>query len=257
MNAFDRGRPDTMDLICPTLDGGSSLRVLVIIPAYNEEESLLAVVQSVIESGYDYVVVNDGSRDGTLKLCRDYGLNVIDLPRNLGIGGAVQTGHLYAREHGYDIDIQFDGDGQHDASYIEALIDKIADGADLAIGSRYLEKSDGFQSTVMRRIGSRWLSFWTKLLCRRTVTDPTSGFRASGRRAICLFCDNYPVDYPEPESIVTALKCGLEVRDVPVVMHERQGGTSSISPLSSIYFMIKVTLAMGISALSSGSRHRR
>ena len=94
MNAFDRGRPDTMDLICPTLDGGSSLRVLVIIPAYNEEESLLAVVQSVIESGYDYVVVNDGSRDGTLKLCRDYGLNVIDLPRNLGIGGAVQTGHL-------------------------------------------------------------------------------------------------------------------------------------------------------------------
>lgn len=210
-----------------------------------------------MDAGYDYVVVNDGSRDGTLALCREHGLNVIDLPRNLGIGGAVQTGHLYARQHGYDVDVQFDGDGQHDAAYISALVEQIADGADLAIGSRYLEKTDGFQSTVMRRLGSRWLCLWTRLLCRKTVTDPTSGFRASGRRAIELFCENYPVDYPEPESIVTALRSGLEIRDIPVVMHERQGGTSSISPLSSVYFMIKVTLAMGISALSSGSRRRR
>lgn len=210
-----------------------------------------------MSAGYDYVVVNDGSRDGTLALCREHGLNVIDLPRNLGIGGAVQTGHLYARQHGYDVDVQFDGDGQHDAGYISMLVEQIADGSDLAIGSRYLEKTDGFQSTVMRRLGSRWLCLWTRLLCCKTVTDPTSGFRASGRRAIELFCENYPVDYPEPESIVTALRSGLEVRDVPVVMHERQGGTSSISPLSSVYFMIKVTLAMGISALSSGSRRRR
>lgn len=210
-----------------------------------------------MSAGYDYVIVNDGSRDGTLALCREHGLNVIDLPRNLGIGGAVQTGHLYARQHGYDVDVQFDGDGQHDAAYISALVEQIADGADLAIGSRYLEKTDGFQSTIMRRLGSRWLCLWTRLFCRKTVTDPTSGFRASGRRAIELFCENYPVDYPEPESIVTALRSGLKVRDVPVVMHERQGGTSSISPLSSVYFMIKVTLAMGISALSSGSRRRR
>lgn len=235
----------------------SATKTLVIIPAYNEEESLLPVVQSVVDAGYDYVVVNDGSRDGTLALCREHGLNVIDLPRNLGIGGAVQTGHLYARQHGYDVDIQFDGDGQHDATYISVLVEQVAAGADLAIGSRYLEKTDGFQSTVMRRLGSRWLCLWTRLLCGKTVTDPTSGFRASGRRAIELFCENYPVDYPEPESIVTALRSDLEIRDIPVVMHERQGGTSSISPLSSVYFMIKVTLAMGISALSSGSRRRR
>lgn len=233
------------------------MRVLVIIPAYNEEDSILSVVRSVERAGYDYVVINDGSRDDTLVLCRENGLNVVDLPRNLGIGGAVQTGHLYARLHDYDVDVQFDGDGQHDAAYIGALVEQINAGADLVIGSRYLKKTDGFQSTMMRRLGGRWLSLWTRMICNKSVTDPTSGFRACGRRAISLFCENYPVDYPEPESIVTALMYGLDVHETPVVMHERQGGISSISPLSSVYFMIKVTIAMGISALSSRSRRKR
>lgn len=233
------------------------MKTLVIIPAYNEEDSILSVVKNVVSAGYDYVVINDGSRDSTLELCRNHRLNVLDLPRNLGIGGAVQVGHLYARQHDYDVDIQFDGDGQHDVRCIEALVDQITAGADLAIGSRYLEKTGGFQSTALRRLGIRWLSWWIRLFCHERVTDPTSGFRASGRRAIELFCETYPVDYPEPESIVTALKSGLKVSETPVIMHERQGGTSSISPLSSVYYMIKVTLAIAISALTSISQHRR
>lgn len=232
------------------------MRALVIIPAYNEEESIVSVVQSVKAAGFDYLVINDGSRDRTLALCREHGINVLDLPRNLGIGGAVQAGHLYARQHGYDVDVQFDGDGQHDARYVGALVERVSKGADLVIGSRYLEKTEGFQSTALRRVGIKWLSWWIGLFCRKVVTDPTSGFRACGRRAIDLFCENYPVDYPEPESIVTAMKRGLAIDEVPVIMHERQGGTSSISALSSIYYMVKVTLAIVISALTSTPRHK-
>lgn len=230
-------------------------RILVIIPAYNEEASIRSVVQDVVAAGFDYLVVNDGSRDATLALCRENGLNVLDLPRNLGIGGAVQAGHLYARQHGYDIDIQFDGDGQHDASYLPTLVKAIEAGADLAIGSRYIEKTDGFRSTFMRRVGSRWLSWWMQRFCHQKITDPTSGFRASGKHAIELFCADYPVDYPEPESIVTAIRSGLTVHEVPVIMRERQGGRSSISPVASVYFMIKVTLAIAISALTTRSKH--
>lgn len=233
------------------------LRILVIIPAYNEEESLPHVVSRIIDKGYDYVVINDGSNDGTLSLCRKHSLNLLNLPRNLGIGGAVQAGHMYALEHNYDVDIQFDGDGQHDAAYLEALVDAIKQGADIAIGSRYLEDTDGFKSTFMRRVGITWLSAWIRLFRGHTITDPTSGFRACGRRAIELFCSSYPYDYPEPESIVTALGHGLTVREVPVVMHERQGGRSSISPLKGAYYMIKVTLAIAISALSNRPKRAR
>ena len=136
----------------------SKSRVLVIIPAYNEEDNIVATVQSVVDCGYDYVVVNDGSTDDTLQICKDNGINVLDLPQNLGIGGAVQAGHKYAQRFGYDIDVQVDGDGQHDPSYIPHLIKEIANGSDLVIGSRFLEKTDGFQSTFMRRLGIKWLS---------------------------------------------------------------------------------------------------
>ena len=233
------------------------MQVLVIIPAYNEEDSILATARAVANANFDYLVVNDGSHDGTLALCRKHCLNVLNLPRNLGIGGAVQAGHMYALEHGYDLDIQFDGDGQHDAAYLQALVDVIEQGADIAIGSRYLEDTDGFKSTFMRRVGISWLSAWIRLFRGRTITDPTSGFRACGKRAIELFCSNYPYDYPEPESIVTALGHGLTVREVPVVMHERQGGRSSISPLKGAYYMIKVTLAIAISALSNRPKRAR
>lgn len=232
------------------------MRILIIIPAYNEEASIASAVQSVITAGYDYLIINDGSKDRTLEICRENGFNVLNLPRNLGIGGAVQAGHLYALKYGYDIDIQFDGDGQHDAAYLTNLVSAIEQGADIAIGSRYLRDNSGFKSTAMRRIGIKWLSLWIHLFSRHTVTDATSGFRACGKRAIELFSRTYPHDYPEPESIVTALSHGLKVTEVPVVMHERQGGKSSISPLSGAYYMIKVTLAIAISALSSNSRRQ-
>lgn len=233
------------------------MRVLIIIPAFNEEDSIVTAANVVIAAGFDYIIINDGSRDDTLGKCREHNLNVLNLPRNLGIGGAVQTGHMYAQQHGFDIDIQFDGDGQHDAAYLCALVDAIEQGADIVIGSRYLEETDGFKSTLMRRMGISWLSTWIRLFRGRTITDPTSGFRACGRRAIELFCSNYPYDYPEPESIVTALGHGLTVREVPVVMHERQGGQSSISPLKGAYYMIKVTLAIAISALSNRPKRAR
>lgn len=231
-------------------DSNDRPRVLVIIPAYNEQDCILQTVRTIEERGYDYVVVNDGSRDATLSICRDNGVNVLDLPQNLGIGGAVQAGHKYAQRFGYDIDIQVDGDGQHDPSYIPALVSLIQDGADLAIGSRFLEPTDGFQSTFMRRIGIKWLSWWIKLFTGKVVTDPTSGFRASSRRAIDLFCMNYPDDYPEPESISLAMKLGLDVREASVQMLERQGGSSSIGGFSSVYYMIKVSLAIWLTCWS-------
>lgn len=229
-------------------------KVLIVIPAYNEADNILNTVRGVVEHGYDYIVVNDGSRDATLDVCRLNGLNVLDLPMNLGIGGAVQAGHKYAQRFGYDIDIQLDGDGQHDPAYLDALVREVASGADLVIGSRFLEKTDGFQSTFMRRVGITWLSAMLKLCTGRRVSDPTSGFRACGRRAIDLFCASYPVDYPEPESIAVAIKSGLFVKEVSVEMRERQGGTSSIGGLSSVYYMLKVSLAILIASVSRRSK---
>lgn len=233
-----------------TTEDRSKPRVLVIIPAYNEEEAIVATVNSVKAAGYDYVVINDGSTDNTLEICHQNKINVLDLPQNLGIGGAVQTGHLFAQRMNYDIDIQFDGDGQHDARFLNLLVDEILHGANLAIGSRFIGDTAGFKSSPLRRLGKTWLSLCLRLFSRAKVSDPTSGFRACDRKAIDLFCNNYPVDYPEPESIAVASRHGLRIKEIPVEMHERQGGVSSIGPLSSIYFMIKVTLAIIIASVS-------
>ncbi len=227
------------------------MKVLVVIPAYNEENSILRAVDQVTQAGYDYVVVNDGSTDGTLDVCRANGLNVLNLAENLGIGGAVQAGHRYAWAHGYDVDVQFDGDCQHDAGSIARLVEGIEAGADLVVGSRFLGGSNTFMTTPMRRFGIKWISFWIKVMTGVRVLDTTSGFRATGRRAMQLFCRTYPVDYPEPESIVSAIAAGLTVAEVPVVMHERETGTSSIKALSSIYYMIKVSLAVIIVGLKA------
>lgn len=232
----------------------STPRVLVIIPAYNEQDAIVSTVNNVRGAGYDYVVVNDGSRDSTLQICIENNINVLDLSQNLGIGGAVQAGHKYARRHGYDIDIQFDGDGQHDASYLDALVAEIENGSDLAIGSRFLEETDGFKSTFMRRIGKTWLAGFLKALAGVAVTDPTSGFRACGRKAIDVFCDSYPIDYPEPESIAALARRGMKISEIPVVMHERQGGVSSINALASVYYMIKVSLAILIVCMGQPKR---
>ena len=224
----------------------SAPRVLVIIPAYNEEANIAAVAKRVRDAGYDYLVVNDGSVDRTEGVCQEHHLNYVSLPVNMGIGGAVQTGHLYAYENGYDVDIQVDGDGQHDISYAPRLIEQIENGADLVIGSRFVSQSEGFQSTVLRRAGIKWLEKCIRHVTGLTITDSTSGFRASGKAAIALFAQSYPADYPEPESIVSAYRHGLDVVEVPVSMHERQGGKSSINAMKSIYYMIKVSLAIFI-----------
>lgn len=224
--------------------------VLVVIPAYNEQESIVSVVNDVASAGYDYVVINDGSTDETLSICKAYGFNVLNLPQNLGIGGCVQAGHKYALLHGYDVDVQFDGDGQHDASCIPSLVELIEAGSDLTIGSRFVEDTDGFRSTALRRLGIVWLSFWIKAFSGKRITDPTSGFRASSKKAMALFGKNYPTDYPEPESIMLAIKSGLSVNEVSVTMRERQGGKSSIGGLSSLYYMIKVSLAISIVSFS-------
>ena len=220
------------------------MRPLLIVPAYNEEESISNVVDSIMKAGYDYVVVNDGSTDNTARICRREKYNLLNLSRNLGIGGAVQAGHLYALEHDYDVDIQFDGDGQHDVDCVSTLLECIEAGNDLVIGSRFVSPSEGFKSTAVRRAGIKWLQSMISLRAGVVVTDATSGFRACSRRAIELFADNYPQDYPEPESIALAANYGLKIAEVPVTMHERQGGTSSIGPLSAVYYMIKVTLAV-------------
>lgn len=219
--------------------------VLIVIPAYNEEEAILATARKVMDAGYDCIVVNDGSKDDTLAICRENGIPVLDLCVNLGIGGGVQAGHRYAKEHGYRVDIQFDGDGQHDVGSIPQLLEAIDAGADLVIGSRFVGEAAGnFQSTGLRRAGIKWLSGLIKLMCGTRVRDVTSGFRACDMRAIDLYCDYYPYDYPEPESIVMAVKSGLHVAEVPARMHERQGGASSIKALSSLYYMIKVTISI-------------
>jgi glycosyltransferase involved in cell wall biosynthesis len=226
------------------------MKVLAIIPAFNEEEGIQRLAELFDEVNHiDVIVVNDCSRDNTSNICREIGFNVIDLPSNLGIGGAVQTGFKYAEKHGYDIAVQVDGDGQHNPAYIKDLIKPIVEGnADLVIGSRYLN-NEGFQSSAMRRLGIQYFSALIDILQKKKITDPTSGFRACNRKVIELFSKRYPTDYPEPESIVYLLRNQFVIEEVPVIMHERHGGESSINAIKSIYYMIKVSLAIIIDNL--------
>lgn len=222
------------------------MKKLVIIPAFNEESNIAGTVETITEKApdFDYVVINDCSIDGTRRICEENGYNVVNLTSNLGIGGAVQTGYKFALEYGYDVAVQMDGDGQHDPAYLAEMEDALVRfGADMVIGSRFIDKQ-GFQSSPMRRFGIRYFTALIKLLTGQKITDPTSGMRMIGKRALRLYASDYPKDYPEPESVVMALRSGMKVTEVPVVMRKRQGGTSSIGPLKSIYYMIKVTLAI-------------
>lgn len=229
--------------------------VLLIVPAYNEGESILKVAETIRQAGYEFVVINDGSTDDTLQVCKLNDIPVINLGTNLGIGGAVQTGHMYALERGYDIDIQFDGDGQHDISSVPEIVAAVQNGANLVIGSRFISKDNtNFQSTGLRRLGIKWLSAVIKFVTGKRIYDVTSGFRACDRSTIELFSKEYPTDYPEPESIVSAIKHHLTVAEVPAKMNERQGGTSSIRAFSSMYYMIKVSLAILIQGVTRYGR---
>jgi glycosyltransferase involved in cell wall biosynthesis len=223
------------------------MKILIIIPAYNEGENirkLIMELQKCNEIGYDILVINDGSKDETVKICHEEGIDVIDLPCNLGIGGAVQTGYLYAAKNDYDIAIQVDGDGQHDPEYIFTLIEPIKNGeADLVVGSRYIN-GIGFQSTRLRRMGIKFFTALIWLLTRQWFTDPTSGFRAGNRKVIQFLAQNYPRDYPEPESLVFLKRYSCTVSEVPVSMKSRCNGHSSINLVQSVYYMIKVTMAI-------------
>lgn len=226
-------------------------KVLVIIPAYNEEGSVRKVIEEVrrhLPHG-EILVVNDGSTDSTGDIAEKEGVFVLEHPYNMGIGATMQTGFLFASRNGYDLAIQVDGDGQHDPGYIKELISPILEGkVHLVIGSRYLEKK-GFKSTFLRRVGIRFFSILFRILTGEKVTDPTSGFRALNQKVIHFFSKEYPPDYPEAESLVLLRKKGFTFKEIPVVMRERQGGVSSINLLRSVYYMVKVTLSMVIGTL--------
>jgi glycosyltransferase involved in cell wall biosynthesis len=221
-------------------------KVIVIIPAFNEEGSLEKVVGGVkIHLPYaDILVVNDGSTDLTSEIARSTGAVVLDLPFNLGIGGAMQAGYKYAYEKVYDMAIQVDADGQHDPKEIPKLLHALAEKkVDMVIGSRFLGHSE-FKSSLMRRIGISIFSRVISTIVRQKITDPTSGFRAADRKAIQLFALNYPQDYPEPEVVILLHQCRLKMVEVSVGMSERFSGESSITKIRSIYYMVKVLLAI-------------
>ena len=221
-------------------------RILVIIPAYNEDGSVGKVIEEVRThlSKADILIVNDGSTDLTSEKAKACGATVLDLPFNLGIGGAMQAGYQYAYEKGYDIAIQVDGDGQHDPKEIGKLLKALEEKKiDMAIGSRFIGDL-GYKSSTMRRIGISIFSQVISMIVRQRITDPTSGFRASNRKAIQLFASNYPQDYPEPEVVILLHQCHLKMEEVPVGMSERYSGESSITKIKSIYYMVKVLLAI-------------
>ena len=223
------------------------MKKIAIIPAYNEKDSIVKTVNDILKNapGFDYVIINDCSKDNTMDICRYNGFNVLNLPINLGIGGAVQTGYLYAYRNGYDIAVQFDGDGQHDAKYLEQMADTlINENADMVIGSRFIEK-EGFQSSGLRRAGIKYFTWLIKSLSGVKITDPTSGMRLCNRKTIEMFANEYPRDYPEPESTMRLIRHKRKVIEIPVKMKAREEGVSSISSMkSSVYYMIKVTIAI-------------
>jgi glycosyltransferase involved in cell wall biosynthesis len=240
------------------------VRLLVIIPAFNEQVALKGLLEELramprldgvhLES----VVVDDGSADLTAEVARTGNARVLRLCRNVGIGGAVQSGIRLAHREGFDAAIQLDGDGQHPPSEIAKLVEhaRASNAPDIVVGTRYRDK-DNFRSTLLRRVGSWWIRTLLRVITRVRVTDPTSGYRLYGRRALRLFGDTYPYDFPEPESLAIARARGLTIAEVPVQMRERQGGTTSISGFSPIYYMFKVTIAVVLTYVRALGRKRK
>jgi len=224
----------------------AELKRLAIVPAFNEEASVGRVIDELREfdPGFEIAVVDDGSTDRTAGVAADRDAHVIRLPFNLGIGGAMQTGYRYAFEHGFDVAVQVDGDGQHDPAELPKILEPLLDGeADLVVGSRFAG-GGAYRSTAVRRIGIRIFASVVSAVVRQRVTDTTSGFRAVNRKGIALFAADYPHDYPEVEATVMCVKHKLRLTEVPVEMRERSGGQSSITALRSVYYMTKVLLAI-------------
>ena len=228
------------------------MKVLLIVPSYNEEENVLKNYNNIIKYNkksdikYDTIIINDGSTDKTEEICANNHIPYISLVHNLGIGGAVQTGYKYALYNDYDIAVQFDGDGQHDVSYVKNIIEPIIHNeCDMVIGSRFInKKSSEFKSSFARRIGINIISFFIKIKTGKRVCDTTSGFRAVNKDIIRKFASDYPVEYPEPISTVEILKKGYKVKEVPVSMNEREHGTSSIKTWKKAYYMFNVVISI-------------
>lgn len=225
--------------------------VYIIVPCFNEEEGILPTLCALREAmpESEIVAINDGSTDRTrekLDELRDPKLTVVDLPYNMGIGAAVQTGLIYAARAGAEYAVKFDGDGQHPAGEIGRLLDPIKRGeADFTTGSRFLEANDGFQSTQTRRLGIYFFRFLSWILTGTSLTDSTSGFRAYNRRALVFASRHYPAfDYPEPQESILFMRNRFRVLEVPCKMRSRQGGQSSIRPFKALYYMVKVSFAM-------------
>jgi glycosyltransferase involved in cell wall biosynthesis len=224
-------------------------RVAAVVPAFEEEAAIGAVVAEIVafDPSIDVVVVDDGSSDGTAAAAAAAGATVVRLPFNLGIGAAVQTGFRWALERDYDLAVRLDGDGQHDPAELPKLLAPIErDEADVVTGSRFREEEDGYRPPLGRRVGITWFARLVSLLSGQRVTDTTSGFQALNRSGIELFARDYPSDYPEVEATVLLLKHRLRLVEVPVRMREREHGSSSITFLRSVYYAIKVTLALFI-----------
>jgi len=227
-------------------------KVLIAIPAYNEGKSIRHIVREInrLHPDFTIAVINDGSSDNTASEAAAAGAIVISHPFNLGIGGAVQTGYKFAGQNGFDVMVQMDGDGQHDPQSLSAVLNPVlADELDLAVGSRFLDHRSGFKSTFSRRIGIRFFSLLLGSLTEARLTDPTSGFRATGKSLIHRFAVYYPIDFPEPEAIIIAKRYHARIGEVPVHMRSRTEGQSSIRHLKTIYYMLKVTAAILIDSL--------
>jgi glycosyltransferase involved in cell wall biosynthesis len=233
------------------------MKTLIIIPVYNEEENIESVIYNLVKENQDWdiLVVTDASRDRSAEIARNTGsARVIDLPFNLGIGGGVQTGFKYARNYGYEYALQFDGDGQHKVEEIYKLMELVQGGeADVAIGSRFNQKHEGFRSSPLRRLGIKIFEWFSFLLIRQRITDHTSGFRAFNRNAIEFLAENYPSDYPELEAVVMLGKNGFIMKEVFTQMMERQGGVSSIPLIKGPYYMVKVLLSMFMASIRTKS----
>lgn len=222
-------------------------KILVIVPAFNECGNISRTIEDIRKNkkDVDILVIDDGSLDATADEACQAGGMVVSLPFNLGIGAAVQTGFQYAQRHQYDIAVQVDGDGQHDAAFLDKILGAIGrDEADMVVGSRFLEKSGGFKSSFSRRVGINFFVHLINLLTGVKVNDPTSGFRAYNKKIIALFSEYYPHDFPEPEAIVVAHQAGMRIVEIPVLMRAREAGSSSIRYFKTLYYMAKVTLAI-------------
>ncbi|MGE8080454.1 glycosyltransferase family 2 protein [Peribacillus loiseleuriae] len=240
----------------------SAQKILIIVPAYNEQASIAKTLRELVDfkgnhelsAIVDICVINDGSVDKTEEIVREMGeVILIDLPLNLGIGGAVQTGYKYANSNHYDLAIQYDADGQHKSTELQKIIQPVLAGeCDLCIGGRFVEKTS-YKGSFQRRMGIFYFEKMIKLLTRVRVTDSTSGFRCVNQKVISIFAKDYPRDYPEPEVIIMLYKKGLKIKEVAVEMVAREMGESSITPWKSVYYMLKVSLSILVRKIEKGA----